>query len=81
MARLAPPEETAQKILSIFVSYLRSRPGDIVMARRLRTAWGGQLLNVEDFVPGMEYAVEKGWVEVLRDGESFRLTDAGFVAA
>ena len=81
MVRLPPPEETAQKILGTFVSYLRSRPGDVVKARSLRAAWAGQLLDGEDFVPGMKYAVEKGWVEVLRGGELFRLTDAGFVAA
>ena len=37
-------------------------------------------VHIDDFFPGLEYATEQGWFELL-EGGFFRLTEAGFAAA
>lgn len=81
MATLPTPEETAREILSIFVGHFNSRPGHVLRINNFLAVWHSRRLQSEDFKPGMEFAVEKEWVEVLDNGISFRLTGAGFAEA
>jgi hypothetical protein len=72
MAIIPTPEKTALAILDIFVNHFGCRPGNVLERRIFNT------LAAEDFAPGMEFAVQQGWTEVLRGGSSFKLTAAGF---
>jgi len=71
MAPNPTPEETALKILDILN----------------RFGWNGldkrsfNIIPAKDFAPGLEFAVQQGWIEVLRGGSSFKLTAAGFAKA
>ena len=38
-------------------------------------------LRAEDLNNGLEFAAENEWVEVLENGTSYRLTEAGFAQA
>jgi hypothetical protein len=77
MATIPTPEETALKILDIF-KHFNCRPGNVLdrlnFTRKIAAA---------DFAPGMEFAAQQGWVEVLSGGSSFsfKLTAAGFAKA
>ena len=81
MAVLPTPEEIAGEILSIFVGHFNCRPGDVLRANNFLAVWHRRGLKAEDFKPGMEVAAQRGWVEVLSRGTSFRLTADGFAAA
>jgi hypothetical protein len=71
MAIIPTPEKTALKILDILN----------------RFGWNGldkrsfNIIPAKDFAPGMDFAVQQGWVEIFKGGASFRLTAAGFVKA
>jgi hypothetical protein len=77
---LPTPEQTARAILAIFVHF-NNRPGDILLFQNFMNVWAIRKLRTEDFPPGMQYAAERGWVEVLPGGAKFKLTRAGFVEA
>lgn len=81
MATHPTPEQTAREILSIFVGHFNSRPGHVLRVNNFLAVWHSRDLQSEDFKPGMEFAAEKQWVEVIDGGTSFRLTDAGFAEA
>ena len=80
MDTLATPEHSARKILSIFVER-GCGPADSVEINHFIEAWDTRKLNDDHFMPGIEFAVRHGWVEVVEDGDYFRLTDKGFVEA
>jgi hypothetical protein len=75
MAPNPTPEKTALAILDIFVNHFGCRPGDVLQRRIFNR------LAAEDFAPGMDFAVQRDWIEVLRGGSSFKLTAAGFAKA
>lgn len=81
MATLPTPDQAAREILSIFVAHFQLRPGKVLQINNFHTVWQSRGLQSEDFKLGMEFAAENGWVEVIGDGSSFRLTDAGFAKA
>jgi hypothetical protein len=81
MATLPTPEQTAREILSIFVEHFKSRPGDVLRSNNFLAVWHSRGLQSEDFKPGMDFAAEKEWVEVIDVGITFQLTDAGFAEA
>ena len=81
MATLPSPEESAREILNIFVKHFNGRPGHVLRINNFTAVWLPRGLANEDFKPGMEYAASKQWVEVLDNGDSFRLTEAGFAEA
>jgi pyrimidine deaminase RibD-like protein len=81
MATLPTYEEIAGEILSIFVGYFNCRPEEILRTNNFLAVWHGRGLRAEDFEPAMELAVQRGWIEVLQGGTSFRLTKDGFAAA
>ena len=75
MAIIPTPEKTALAILDIFVNHFGCRPGNVLERRIFNT------LAAEDFAPGMEFAAQQGWIEIIRKGSSFKLTAAGFAKA
>ena len=81
MATLPTPEQTAREILSIFAGHFKSRPGHALRINNFLAVWHSRGLQAEDFKPGMEFAEENEWIEVIDGGTSFRLTDAGFAEA
>lgn len=81
MATLPTREEIAREILAIFIGHFNRRAGEVLRVNNFLAVWHNRGLKAEDFKPGMELAVERGWIEVLRGGSSFRLTSDGFAAA
>lgn len=81
MATLPTPEETSREILSIFVTSFNCRPEEVLRINNFHSIWHSRRLRAEDFKSGMEFAVNKGWIEVLKGGSSFRLTASGFAEA
>lgn len=81
MATLPTPEQTAREILSIFVGHFNARPGHVLRINNFLAVWHGRGLQSEDFKPGMEFAAQSEWVQVIDGGISFQLTDAGFAEA
>jgi pyrimidine deaminase RibD-like protein len=81
MATLPTHEEIAGEILSIFVGHFNCRPGEVLRIKNFLAVWHGRGLRAEDFKPAMELAAQRGWIEVLPGGTSFRLNKDGFAAA
>lgn len=81
MASISTPEETAREILAIFVDHFKSRPDHVLQLNNFNAVWHPRGLEAEDFKPGMTFAAQQGWVEVLRNGEAFKLTALGFSEA
>ncbi len=81
MASMPTPEETAREILAIFVHQFNNRPDDVMRLNNFTAVWHSRGLDAADFTPGMTYAAQQGWVDVLPKGESFRLTAKGFAEA
>ncbi len=75
MATLPTHEEVAGEILSIFVGHFNCRPGEVLRTNNFLAVWDCRGLRAEDFKPAMELASQQGWIEVLRGGNSFRLTN------
>ncbi|WP_044422788.1 hypothetical protein [Pseudomonas syringae group genomosp. 3] len=81
MASLPSPEQTAREILDIFVGHFKSRPEDVLRVNNFTAVWHPRGLEAADFKPGMDFAAAQGWMEVLRQGEAFKLTALGFAEA
>ena len=81
MATISTPEETALEILDIFVKNFKCLPGDVLQIHYFNPLWHKRGFAAEDLKPGMEFAAQQGWVEVIRGGASFMLTAAGFAKA
>ena len=81
VATIPTPEETALKILDIFVKNFKCGPGNVLQRQNFDTPWHKRGLAAEDFAPGMKFAARQGWVEVIREGASFMLTEVGFAKA
>ena len=81
MATVLTPEETAQKLLAIFVTDFELRPGNVLPLESIidvGNRWGP---HDADFKPGLDYAEEQGWIEISDSGNSVRLTETGFAQA
>ncbi|WP_414912591.1 hypothetical protein [Pseudomonas sp. IT-P44] len=81
MATMPTPEETAREILTIFVHHFNHRPDHVLRVNNFTAVWHSRGLEAADFKPGMIFAAQQGWVEVLPNGESFKLTAKGFSEA
>lgn len=79
MATVPSSEEAAQYILDIFVR-LGCRAGYVLSTRNFLAAFVKLPWHTSDFAPGISYAAEQGWVEVLNK-DSFKLTELGFSKA
>lgn len=80
MATSLPREHFAKQILSIFVFKFCCRAGEPLGNRNFFAEWFEVLqYGSEDFISGIEYAAEKGWVQAVDTG--FRLTESGYIEA
>ena len=70
MATLPTPEQIAREILSIFVTHFKSRPGDVLRINNFMAVWNDSGLNGDDFKPGIDFAAQQEWVQVLSNGSS-----------
>jgi hypothetical protein len=78
MAVLNTPEQNGRLMLEIFVGHFKSRPGNVLRANSFVAMMGKYNLRADDLNGGLAFAAENEWIEVLEDGQSFRLTKAGF---
>lgn len=79
MATRPTPEESARKILWIYVNHFKLDVGGVLAKNNLMVCqeYG---LSVDDQNGGMTYAIQQGWIEPVQNG-GYRLTDAGFAEA
>jgi len=60
------------KILDIF-KHFNCRPGNVLQRQNFFSR-----IEAADFAPGIDFAAQQGWIEILRKGASFMLMEAGF---
>ncbi|MGU5814552.1 hypothetical protein ACV1EC_06575 [Aeromonas hydrophila] len=80
MATASIPEQSARKILSIFIDHFRVAVGGALPSNSLILVWSSRKFQFEDLEPGIEFAKAQGWIKANSDGTSFTLTQAGFDA-
>ena len=76
VAELPTSEENARKVIEIF-EHFQGRPGHVLRTGNFNAVAAKWRLAIEDINSGLEKALELGWIEST-DGNSFRLTTAGF---
>jgi hypothetical protein len=81
MAILPTPEQCAGAILAIFVWHFGLLAGDLLQSKSFFTLWQQRGYRSKDFKAGVQFAVERGWLESLPGGKSYRLTKSGLAAA
>jgi hypothetical protein len=81
MAGEPTPGQCAGAILSIFVLHYGLHAGDILRKGTFLSLWSERGYRPRDFKAGLQFAVDRRWLEVLPDGDAYRLTEAGFAAA
>ena len=81
MATIPTPEYCAHEILSIFVTKFNRRPGEYLPINSFYEEMEKRRFRMADFQSGIKYAVTQGWIEILSDGTSYRLLEAGYMAA
>ena len=81
MATLPTPEQCAREILAVLVWHFGWLAGDVLRRNSFLTLWQQRGYSSSDFEAGVQFAVERGWLEVLPDGKSYRLTKSGFTDA
>jgi hypothetical protein len=69
-------EESARYILSIYRHH-KCLPSHALSARNFTAPFGEFPWSGTDYKPGMEYAIDKKWIEVGENGW-LKLTDDGF---
>jgi len=72
------PEQCAREILAIFVSHFGLLAGEVLRRNSFLTLWPQRGYSAPDFETGLQFAIESGWLELLPDGNSYRLTRSGF---
>jgi hypothetical protein len=77
---VTPPEQAAQQVLSVFVKTHRIAVGDSLTGLTIAMAFDDQGLNRLDMEPGMQYALDEGWLE-LTPRHGLQLTQKGFDAS
>lgn len=80
MANVPNSEESARKILAIFVEHFNSRAGYVLRGNNFMAVMHDYKLTASDFNEGLAFAVKQGWVEIPNDN-SYQLTQAGFEEA
>jgi hypothetical protein len=83
MATKPTPEQAAIRILWLMVQKYGLRENGMAHQGQFLAAFPQGAFHSEDFKPGAEYAISKGWVEPARMGSlpALRLKAAGFAAA
>jgi len=75
------PELCAGAILAIFVWHFGLLAGDVRRGDSFLTLWQQRGYRQKDLEVGLQYAVERRWLELLPDSKSYRLTKSGLAAA
>jgi hypothetical protein len=75
------PELCAGAILAIFVWHFGLLAGDVRRSDSFLTLWQQRGYRPKDLETGLQFAIERGWLELLPDFKSYRLTKSGFAAA
>lgn len=78
MAILRTPEQCAHAILDIFVLHFGLLAGEVLPRKNFLTIWPQRGYRPKDFKAGLQFATKSGWLELLPDSKSFRLTKSGF---
>ena len=81
MATIPTPEYCAHEILSVFVTTFNRRPGEYLSINSFYKEMDKRQLRMDDFQSGLNYAATQGWLEILSDGTSYRLLEAGYMVA
>jgi hypothetical protein len=81
MAKLLTPEDCARRILDIFVSDFRTKPGNGLLFGNIESKLADHELDWQDRNAGLQFALEQGWLERERDGGPYMLTEKGFKEA
>lgn len=81
MATQPTPEQCAGAILAIFVWHFGLLAGDVRRSDSFLTLWQQRGYRPKDLEAGLQYAAIRGWLELLPDGKSYRLSKSGFAAA
>jgi hypothetical protein len=83
MARKPTPHESAMRILWLMVQKFGLRENAIAHLGQFLTSFPDGPFHSEDFKPGADYAVGKGWISAAQMGAlpAVRLTSQGFEAA
>jgi hypothetical protein len=74
-------ELCAGAILAIFVWHFGLLAGDVRRSDSFLTLWQQRGYRPKDLETGLQFAIERGWLELLPDFKSYRLTKRGFTAA
>lgn len=77
MATVPSPEESARKILKLFVVHFKGRAGHVLRPNNFNSVLHSYNIRESDFNEGMQYAIEREWIESSQ-GQSYTLTQAGF---
>lgn len=77
MATLSTAEQLARQIIAISINHFKCRPGFTIQKSSYLPILNDLGLRTDEFNRGMEYAAERGWVDVLENGKLYRITDAG----
>jgi hypothetical protein len=75
MSQVPTQEDSAKYIISIF-SKFSIRPGQVLMLQNFYDSFSQPGWQASDFKPGMDYALEMGWVEI-GPNNFYTLTDKG----
>jgi hypothetical protein len=78
MATHPTSEQCAREILAVFIAHYGLRPGEVLRRNSFLTLWPQRGYRPKDFKAGLQFAIESGWLELLSDGKSYRLTRSGF---
>ena len=78
MAKQPTPEKCAREILAIFVWHFGMLTGEVLRRKSFLTLWPQRGYRAKDFNAGLQFAIESGWLELLPDNNSYRLTRSGF---
>jgi len=81
MATLPTPEQCAREILAIFVWHFGLLAGDVLPHNNFLTLWPQRGYRSEDFDAGVQFAIARGWLELVPSGNLYRLTKSGFATA
>lgn len=81
MATQPTPEQCAGAVLAIFVWHFGLLAGDVRRSDSFLTLWQQRGYRPKDLEAGLQYAAIRGWLKLLPDGKSYRLTKSGLAAA
>jgi hypothetical protein len=79
MTTIPTAEDAAKHILTTFITS-GARAGHVLPEGRVIRAFWKTPWSETDFAPGLDFAMQQGWIERTPTRE-YRLTEAGFAAA